>query len=786
MMDNSFPDDGYVDINRFMSKIRMDGGYLEPLELAALRTALDTVRRITAFFRRNDSGKYPFLNALTSGVNTMPAVSERIDSLIDRYGQIKDNASPELQNIRREKHVKQNSVSRRMQSALKAAQNSGIVDPEAGITMRDGHAVIPVSTENKRKLKGLLLGESATGRTVFIEPFEVVELNNEIRELEFAEQREIIAILLAVAAFLRMYADDIQGVGELLADIDFIRAKARYAIEIDATMPLICDTPHINLRQAKHPLLMRTLKKENKEPVPLDLTLDREHRILLISGPNAGGKSVCIKTVGLLQYMLQCGFLVPTLENSEIGLFKNIFIDIGDEQSIENDLSTYSSHLTSMKYFLRHSTPESLTLIDEFGTGTEPAAGGAIAEAVLANLLQKGAFGLITTHYSNLKYFASSADGIVNGAMMFDTQRIMPLFKLEMGIPGSSFAFEIARKIGLPEDVLKNAEEKMGSKQAGIERSLREIARDRRYWEDKRTRIRKTDKHLEELTEKYEKELRELHETRRKLIADAKEEARRILAGVNKEIENTIRTIRESQADKAKTKAARQRLDEMKAAVLNTDSADASSVNDIVERQMNRVQERRKRREEKRNAASAGVAGNEIPASGNENENETSEEKALVIGDKVKVKGHALPGEIMKISDKNIAVAIGNLIVNVKPDRIERISRQAYRQAVKKEIKPSTTGSAMSMRRLNFKPYIDVRGCRTPDAIERVTELVDEAMVLGVNEVSILHGKGNGILKDEIRKYLYSCYGKLLLFSDASEESGGAGITLVVLVLSSE
>ncbi|MDR2384059.1 MAG: endonuclease MutS2, partial [Tannerella sp.] len=448
MMDDSFPDSGYVDTGRFLVKIKTTGGYLEPLELLNLKTALATVKRISLYFNKK-GGAYPALKALVSSAICsndgekyfMQAVVEEIDRIIDRHGQVKDKASSGLYDIRKEIRSKQSIVGKRIQMILKSAQNEGIVDPESGITMRDGHAVIPVLAMNKRKLKGLVVGESSTGRTVFIEPMEVVELNNSIRELEFAEQREIVKILVAMADFMRPSYDDIVSAGDILTEIDFIRGKAYCAIEIEAGMPVITDELRIYLKKAKHPVLMRALAKEKKEVVPLDINLSYDQRILLVSGPNAGGKSVCIKTVGLLQYMLQCGFLIPASESSEMGIFQNIFIDIGDEQSLENDLSTYSSHLTNMKIFMKNADKYTLILIDEFGTGTEPSVGGAIAEAVLADLLKKKSFGLITTHYTNLKYFASSTEGIVNGAMLFDNQNIQPLFKLETGIPGSSFAF---------------------------------------------------------------------------------------------------------------------------------------------------------------------------------------------------------------------------------------------------------------------------------------------------------------------------------------------------------
>jgi DNA mismatch repair protein MutS2 len=771
MMDDSFPDSGYVDTIHFLAKIKTTGGYLEASELLNLKIALATVNRISLYFNKK-SDEYPALKALVSSASRsgdgekyfMSAIIEEIDRIIDNYAQIKDNASPDLYDIRKEIRSKQSIVGKRIQSILKSAQNEGIVDSESGITMRDGHAVIPVLAMNKRKLKGLVVGESSTGRTVFIEPMEVVELNNIIRELEFAEQREIVKILVAMADFMRPSYDDIAMAGDILTEIDFIRGKAYYAIDAEAGMPVITDELRIYLKKAKHPVLMRALAKEKKEVVPLDINLSYDKRILLVSGPTAGGKSVCIKTAGLLQYMLQCGFLIPASESSEMGIFKNIFIDIGDEQSLENDLSTYSSHLTNMKIFMKNADKHTLILIDEFGTGTEPSAGGAIAEAVLADILKKNAFGLITTHYTNLKYFASSTDGIVNGAMMFDSQHIQPLFKLETGIPGSSFAFEIARKIGLPENVLKDAESKLGTTQVKMEKSLREIARDKKYWESKRDRIKKTDSKLEELSKQYEKEVIEIKEMRKKLISEAKEEAQKILASVNREIENTIRIIKESQADKEKTKIARNKLNELKITVSGSEFVDSK-----IEREMQKIKNRRKRKNSKQNESDNTKEQVNQPDT-------TTVDNRLSLGDKVKIKGQIATGEIISVGNNNIAVAMGNIIMNIAPDRIEKISHNEYSKVENNKI--SLITSDLLMKRLNFKSILDVRGERTLEALEQVIAFVDEAIMLGMNEIRILHGKGSGILKEEIRRYLKTS-GNNLNFFDEQEESGGAGITVV-------
>jgi DNA mismatch repair protein MutS2 len=760
----AFPEDGYIDVSKFIPKLRIDNAYLEPDELLGLSTMLNTIRRIQNFFRNVEDLKYPYLRTLSVMVDSLPAVSKSIDEVIDIYGAVKDRASVELQNIRREIRYSKSRVRDRIQSSLKWAAKEGIVDSDASITVRDGRTVIPVPAANKRKLKGLVLGVSASGRTVFIEPVEVIELNNEIRELEFAERREIIRILIELTDSIRVYYEEIRQAAELIIEIDFIRAKARYAIETKAIAPKLCEEKRIYLCQAVHPLLAQALNKDGKQAVPLDLELDHDNRILLISGPNAGGKSVCLKTVGLFQYMTQCGFLISAMKNSELGIFKKIFIDMGDEQSIENDLSTYSSHLSSMKFFLSNSDRQTLVLIDEFGSGTEPVSGGAIAESILESLLSAGVFGVITTHYSNLKYFAAFSKGIFNGAMMFDTKLMRPLFKLELGVQGSSFAFQIARKTGIPENIITEAEKKIGENHAGIEQSLRQIAEDKLYIENKMSHIKLADKHLEEITKRYEKELLELHQTRRKLIAEAKDQAKQIIAGANREIENAVRTIREAQADREKTMEVRRKIEEMK---LNLNDKDQND--DKIAQKLKNLKEHGKHRSRKTGNTSSSE--------------EIKKEEPLKVGEKVKIEGQTHPGEIISVSNSNVSVAVGSLILNLKPERVKRISANEYRNFTRRTTSPSKSEGAMSVRRLNFKPYIDLRGCRATEAIEQVRELLDEAMVLGVYELSILHGKGNGILKNEIRKYLQASYRGLIAFTDASEEAGGAGITIVSIII---
>lgn len=770
MMEDSFPDNTYVDVVDFLKKIRVEGTFLDAVELLALSKALTAARELSNFFNKREDEKYPSLRQLSFTVAVFPAVIAKLDSVVNKFGKVKDNASPELAQVRRSISEKQQQITKRMHSILRSAQQDGIANEDASISIRDGRMVIPIDSYNKRKLKGFIHDESATGKTVYIEPIEVVELNNEIKELEYAERREVVKVLVATADFLRPYLDEMLATGDYIGEMDFIRAKALLSINIEAVKPILYNEQSMRIINARHPLLMQSLKKEGKDVVPLTLELTKQKHILLISGPNAGGKSVCLKTVGLLQYMLQCGLLIPASENSEMGLFNDIFIDIGDEQSIENDLSTYSSHLLNMKNFLRYATNKSLVLIDEFGTGTEPSIGGAIAEAVLAKLTERNTFGVITTHYTNLKYYAASAPGIINGAMLFDTQRIQPLFKLEIGVPGSSFAFEIARKIGVPEEILSYAAEKMGDKQVIIEKNLRNIARDRRYWEEKRQRIRVTDKRLEEVTAKYEAELKELKEQRKSIINKAKEEAAKLLSDTNRQIENTIREIRETQAEKERTKESRTKLEQLKES-LQSDVDDTN--NEKIERKIQQLKERQEKREQRKTQTKDNQQNKEqntiIPA-------------VLEPGAKVRIKGQDSIGELIKLNGNNALVAIGSIITNIKSDRLEIISNNEYRQTTRNTITSTHNVNSfnLSQRKLNFKSTIDVRGLRVEEVLPTITEFIDEALMVGASEVRILHGKGNGILKETIRNLLKT-FGGVKSSKDERVEQGGSGITVVEL-----
>jgi DNA mismatch repair protein MutS2 len=774
MLESSFPNDGYVDTADFLKQLERDHYYLDTNSLFRLRQSLEATGAITRFFKNTKEDKYPYLKNLASPVVIFPEVSRRIDTILDKYGSIKDGASPALMAVRSSIREKEGQISKKVTSILKRAQADGMADEEASVSVRDGRMLIPVSAANKRKIPGFVVDESASGKTVFIEPMEIVELNNLVKELHFAEQREILKILVDFSDFLRPYVPELIISAYFLAEIDFIRAKARVGMSMEAGKPVISQERLIRIVRGRHPLLQKALSKEGKEIVPLNLELSGDKRILLISGPNAGGKSVCLKTVGILQYMLQSGMLVPASEISEFSLYTRIFIDIGDEQSIENDLSTYSSHLTNMRDVLLNADDKSLVLVDEFGAGTEPTAGGAIAESILKELESRGCFGVITTHYSNLKFFAGTSKGVINGGMQFDVQNIKPLFKLETGVPGSSFAFELAKKIGLPQDIVKYAEERAGGEFIDLERNLKKIARNRRMLDEKLARIKSTDKTLENITDRYQKELSEIQTLRKSIIAEAKEEAARLLAETNKRIESTIKEIKESQAEKEKTRVVRKELETF---AKNRLIEAESESNEKIERKMEQLKKRKVRREERR----GGDRSKELTQSGKKAAPSAKPiDDKISSGDKVKIKGGDLTGEVLRIEGKEVSVAIGNIISKLSIERVEKISSKEYKEVSRPVRTINMTSSSISERRLNFKPSIDVRGERADEALESVSRFIDDAIMVGVGEVKILHGKGNGILKEEIRKFLKSVPG-VVSAKDEVLEMGGSGITVVTL-----
>lgn len=771
--EEDFPAQYFFDVRPSLKRIRVEGMYMDEQELFDLRRSLETIRDIVRFLQQSDeeeeteNSPYPALRELAGDILVFPQLIARIDSILDKFGKIKDNASAELLRIRRELSATTGSISRSLNSILRAAQSEGYVDKDVTPTMRDGRLVIPVAPGMKRKIRGIVHDESATGKTVFIEPAEVVEANNRIQELEGEERREIIRILTEFSATVRPQVPALLSSYEFLAEIDFIRAKALFGIDIKGLKPSFENQQIVDWFQAVHPLLQMSLTKHDKKVVPLDIILTRDKRILLISGPNAGGKSVCLKTVGLLQYMLQCGMLVSMHERSHAGIFSHIFIDIGDEQSIEDDLSTYSSHLTNMKMMLKSCNGESLILIDEFGGGTEPQIGGAIAEAVLKRFNLKGTFGVITTHYQNLKHFAEDHEGVVNGAMLYDRHEMRALFQLQIGNPGSSFAVEIARKIGLPEEVIADASEIVGSEYIQSDKYLQDIVRDKRYWETKRQNIRKREKQMEDTIARYEQEIQELERSRKEILKKAKEEAERLLQESNAKIENTIRTIKEAQAEKERTRTARQELTDFKQQVENLEKA---ALEEKIARKMEKLREKQERKKDKKakqaNAPETPVAPKVRP---------------IEAGDYVRIKGQTSVGQVMEISGKNAVVMFGLMKTNVKAERLERTDApKAAPLSSKATFVSSETQDRMYEKKLNFKQDIDVRGMRGDEAIQAVTYFIDDAILVGVSRVRILHGTGTGILRTLIRQYLATVPG-VAHFQDEHVQFGGAGITVVDL-----
>ena len=770
--EDDFPNQYFFDVRPSLKRIRIEGMYLEEQELFDLRRSLETIRDIVRFLQRDEEDEeetnspYPALKELAGDIIVFPQLISRINNILDKFGKIKDNASSELLHIRRELASTTGSISRSLNAILRMAQSEGYVEKDVTPTMRDGRLVIPVAPGLKRKIKGIVHDESATGKTVFIEPAEVVEANNRIRELEGEERREIIRILTEFSTTVRPQVPAILQSYEFLAEIDFIRSKALFAIQIQGIKPILENKQVLDWTTAIHPLLQLSLAKHGKKVVPLDIELHQEQRILIISGPNAGGKSVCLKTVGLLQYMLQCGMMIPVHERSHAGIFQNIFIDIGDEQSIEDDLSTYSSHLTNMKNMMKHCNERSLILIDEFGGGTEPQIGGAIAEAVLKRFNEKHTFGVITTHYQNLKHFAEDHEGVVNGAMLYDRHLMQALFQLQIGNPGSSFAVEIARKIGLPEEVIADASAIVGSEYINADKYLQDIVRDKRYWETKRQNIRKREKQMEETIAKYEKEIQELERSRKEILKRAKSDAEQLIQESNALIENTIRTIKEAQADKERTRLARQELSDFKEQI---DDLGKLNEDDRIARKMERLREKQERKKEKKNKKEIKASTPTVP-----------KVKPIEVGTTVKIKGQTSIGEVLSISGKNAMVMFGMIKTNVKLDRLERSDAPVQKTIAKSTFVSSETQDRIYEKKLDFKQDIDVRGMRGDEAIQAVTYFIDDAILLGIGRVRILHGTGNGILRTLIRQYLSGVPG-VGHFQDEHVQFGGAGITVVDL-----
>ncbi|MDR1719772.1 MAG: Smr/MutS family protein [Dysgonamonadaceae bacterium] len=754
--EDAFPSAHFYDVRDSLKKIRIEGTYLTEAELFDIRRSLQTIDEIVRFFRvRQDDQSYPYLLKLIDDVYIFPKIIDNIDKILTVEGEIKENASAALAAIRKELFHTQHSISKTLQRILRQAQSEGFVDKEAAPTIRSGRLMIPIAPSFKRKLQGIVHDESASGKTVFIEPAEVVEANNRVRELEYEEKREIIRILTAMTDRIRPEIPTMQYSYNILAEIDFIRAKALFALDLQAIFPVFENKQQLDWIGAVHPLLYLSHRKQEKAVVPLEIALHPDHsRILIISGPNAGGKSVCLKTVGLLQYMLQCGLLIPVTERSQTGIFDAVFIDIGDEQSIENDLSTYSSHLTNMKYFVRHCNSKTLILIDEFGSGTEPQIGGAIAEVLLDRFNRKLCFGVITTHYQNLKQYAEKTDGIVNGAMLYDNHLMQPLFRLAIGNPGSSFAIEIARKIGLAEDVIADVSEIVGKDYIAMDKYLQEIVRDKRYWEEKRRNIRQQEKRLEELTERYQSDLKALETQYKDIIKQAKTEATHLLSETNAKIENTIKEIREVQAEKTKTKTIRKSLDAYKDAI--------AAEPDLLAKLHPIKNPALQRKKAKKPAQTKPIRPEMIQK-----------------GDVVRLKGQQSEGEVLEVKGKNAVVVFGMIKSMLKIDQIERVTNPKARKTVQQNKSlGSYTMDLISQKRLNFKMEIDVRGMRADEALQAVMYYIDDAIQCGAGRVRILHGTGTGALRQVIREYLKTIPA-IRSFQDEHVQFGGTGITVV-------
>ena len=779
----------FFDVRESVARIRLENTHLDEDELFDLRRSLETIGIIVNFLNKNNGDDenpeypYPSLRQLAKDVQTFPAIIRRIDSILDKFGKIKDSATMILAGIRHDMEQTAGSISRTLYTILHSAQREGLVAQDVAPTLRDGRLVIPVAPGLKRRIKGIVHDESATGKTVFIEPTEVVEANNKVRELEAAERREIIRILTVFSDELRPHVQEVLDSYQFLATIDLIHAKAEMAEQMQAFEPQVNTEPHIDWIRAVHPLLQRSLAKQDKKAIPLDIILTKEKRLLIISGPNAGGKSVCLKTVGLLQYMLQCGLSIPIGDRSTVGLFQHIMIDIGDEQSIADDLSTYSSHLLNMKNMMKQANARTLLLIDEFGGGTEPTIGGAIAEAVLKQFWKKQTFAIITTHYQNLKHFAEDHEGVVNGAMLYDRHQMQALFQLSIGQPGSSFAIEIARKTGIPEEVINDASEIVGSDYIQSDKYLQDIVRDKRYWEGKRQTIHQHEKRLEATGERLDASIEEIERERKAILRRAKEQAEELLKEANRKIENAIRDIKEAQAEKEQTRLIREELNQFREQVVSDNTQGLMSEEDFAKklRQMEERKARKAQRKEKKGEEQRAIAEkmrNSLAASATDN-------SPLKPGDTVRIKGMDTIGKLESLSGKNAVVIFGDVKTKMKTDRLEHATKPKEEKAKNDHSglaiqTTRMTSATIEDRKQNFHQDIDVRGMRGDEAVDAVMHFIDDAILVGMSRVRILHGTGTGILRQLIRQYL-NTVPNVKKAKDEHVQFGGAGITVVDL-----
>lgn len=782
----------FFDVRQPLMRIRPERTYMEELELFDLKRSLQTVVSLTTFLYKHSNAEenkvekeavtYPALSRMADeidlyGISAFPTIIKRIDTVLNKYGKVKDTASPDLLTIRHTMEVTLRSISHSLRSIISEAQQEGYIDRDVSPTLRDGRLVIPVAPSLKRKIKGIIHDESATGKTVFIEPAVVVDANNKIRELKAAERREIIRILQILSSEIRPHIPAMMQSMQFLGHIDYLRALASFSSQFECKVPDLDKSPRIDWIEARHPLLQQSLERHGRKMVPLNITLRTPARMLLISGPNAGGKSVCLKTIGLLQYMIQCGMPIPMREESRVGIFDDIFIDIGDEQSIEDDLSTYSSHLLNMKQMMKHACKRSLLLIDEFGGGTEPQIGGAIAEAILQRFVDSGVFGIITTHYQNLKHFAENTDTVVNGAMLYDRAEMQPLFVLQVGNPGSSFAIEIARKIGIPQDVIEYASNLVGKDYVMSDKYLQDIVRDKLYWENKRRNIHNREKQLEDTITKYEEELTTLSKQRKDVLTDAREQAKQLLRESNARIENTIREIRETQAEKERTREIRRELQDFKTQV----SEEKSEAEDPITRKMEKIRRRQERRRENKNNNKPREEGG-LPVFNKSFLKNTESIQSLPeyeVGSYVRLLGQNTVGRIEEINDKEARVLFGMMRTTVKLSRLEPAKKPEEDNSVRISTFISReTRDAMHERKLHFRPDIDLRGMRAEEALTTVAYFIDDAIQFEQSRVRILHGTGTGALREVVRSYVSSVVG-VKSYHDEHIQFGGAGITVV-------
>lgn len=759
----AIPADTLYDVVPYLSEIKARGSFMTGDRLLQLGKMLEAMCTVRDFFcarskENEEELMYPELSKEFDPLRDFSAVRREIDRCINRFGEVKDTASDALYEVRSQIKAAQGSMARAMRRVLDKAVADGVVERDVVPSLRDGRMVIPVASMSKRRLNGIVHDESATGKTVFIEPAEVVEAGNRLRELELEERRQVVIVLTAVADMIRPEADDIRDGCLILGRLDFIRAKASFALETGGTLPVLEDHPEIEWYHAVHPALYMALKSQGREVVPLDLRLDESQRVLVISGPNAGGKSVCLKTAGVIQYMAQCGVLPSVYSNSHVGVFRSVMVDIGDQQSMENDLSTYSSHLRNMKAFMRNAGPDVLFLADEMGSGTEPQIGGALAQSILTTLVERGCYGIVTTHYQNLKKFAEETEGVVNGAMLYDRQHLRPTFQLSVGNPGSSFAVEIARNIGLPDKVIAKARDLVGEDYVNSEKYLLEIARDRRYWANKRQSVKEKESRLDALLEKYEDTASDLKSRRAEIIRDARREAKEILSQANARLENAIREIRVAAAEKERTKQIRRELADYKASLEEEQT----------------VSEASGQIRELKHKSRASVRKTEQPKV------QPVKDAPLAVGEYVRMADGGVAGKILSIQGKRAEVAFGGLRTFVELAKLKRSSAPKQDAVTQPATVSKATSDDIRRRQLNFKTEIDVRGMRADEAIQAVTYFLDDAIQFSAGKIRILHGTGHGILRTMIRQQL-DANTAVRKYYDEDVRFGGAGITIVEL-----